>query len=330
MIRKTQTIQKSREELLLVIDGNNAAYRAKYTFNLSNKGEDVSVTYGFLRMLSSLLEKFKPTSVVVAWDRGIPEFRRKMVPEYKANRHLDTDPDERADFIRQMDELSDYVLPMAGVVSISNKGSEADDIIYHMSRLSSIPVIVVSSDKDLFQCINDNVRVYHPASDMIHTKETIEEKYGISINDYIHWRAIQGDSSDNIPGVQDVGEKTATKLFDSFGTLCAIENAVWGRNPNGNITGKLKDSFMAFGSDRISKNVYIMALYADRTGVRKTIYDSIMSYKEVNKERLTKYLMHKAFASLTTFPGELSKPSQPKLIPESRFPIVCTKERIPC
>jgi DNA polymerase-1 len=323
MKMKIPKAKRITSDLLVIIDGNNMAHRARHTFNLSYKGEDVSVTYGFLRMLGSILEKFRPTSILVAWDYGVPEFRRKTLPEYKANRHLDDDPDAYADFIRQIQELADYVLPMAGITNITKHGSEADDIMYHASRISKIPVLIVSSDKDMFQCINENVSVYNPGREKVYTSETIKEEYGIDVKDIVHWRAIQGDSSDNIAGVVGVGEKTATKLFQTFGSLTAIENAVNGANPKGEISGKLKEAFLTFGSDRIVKNVYVMALYMDRTGVRKTIWETVGRYKAVDRVRLSKYFLQKSFSSLTELPGELTKLSSPILKEDVRIPVVC-------
>jgi len=317
--------KKPRSELLVIIDGNNMAHRARHTFELSYRGVDVSVTYGFLRMVGSILEKFKPTSMMIAWDYGVPEFRRKALPEYKANRHQDDDPDEYEDFVRQMRELSDYILPMTGIVSIIKKGSEADDIMYHASRISKTPVIIISSDKDMFQCINENVSVYNPARDTLYTPELITEQYGIDVKDIVHWRAIQGDSSDNIQGVTGIGEKTATKLFQTFGSLSAIENAVMDRNPKGIINGRLKESFLLFGSDRIVKNVYVMALYMDRTGVRRTVCEAVCEYKAVDKVRLGKYFVQKAFTSLTELPGELARLTPPILRDDVRIPVVCER-----
>src|SRR5512139_1910981 len=116
------------DRLNIIIDANHLAHRCRHVFNLSNKGVDVSVTYGFLKVMGSIIDKFKPQSVIVCWDGGIPEHRRKCYPEYKASRDHG-DPLEYVEFERQCDELYGYALPMMGVVNIRRMGIEADDLM---------------------------------------------------------------------------------------------------------------------------------------------------------------------------------------------------------
>jgi DNA polymerase-1 len=286
---------------VLLVDGNNMAYRAKYAFNLSNKGMDVSISYGMLRMLKKLMEKFEPSSVIVCWDGGVPEFRRQAVPSYKANRHLDDDPLERDNFITQVQELDLYAFPLMGIVSARRIGAEADDLLYHASRImADSDVIIVTSDKDLLQSINGWVSVYAPNKDKLYTADNIEDELDIPLSQYIDWRAVQGDSSDNIPGVKGVGEKTATKLFKTYGSLTGIVNMALGINPNTDkkMTERMKENINDFGFERLSANVKVMALYADRVGARMEIINAVNKWKPANKTRIKRYLMNNAFASL--------------------------------
>ena len=311
----------------LVIDGNHLAHRCRNVFSLSNRGVDVSVTYGFLRVLSSLLSKWKPTSVIVCWDGGIPNYRRVAIPEYKANRHQDEDPFEYEEFLRQIRDLSDYVLPMMGVVVVRKVGVEADDLIAHASQLLYGKVIIITSDKDMLQCVNDNVSMYNPNKEILYTPDVIEKEYGIPVNKLLDWRALQGDGSDNIPGVHGIGEKTASKLIQEFGDISGVYNAAMKRNPKGKLQDKIATSIVSFGWDRLVKNIYVSALYADRTGSRAIIIDKVNNYQPCNKERVKKYLLKNAFMSLieTSFVGQLGKLNAPVLIQGLRTPVVCAK-----
>jgi len=321
-----------KQNTILIIDGNNLAYRCKHVFSLSNQGVDVSITYGFLKVLSSYLQKFSATSVIVCWDGGIPEFRRTAVPEYKANRHLDDDPVERAEFHRQVNELHS-ILPMMGIVSIKAPCIEADDLMYHASVLCNGYCIIVSSDKDMFQALSDfGVDVYNPYREKLYDVEKFENEYGISIHSYIDWRALQGDSSDNIAGVPGIGEKTATKLFKEFGTLTGIMNAAIGINPNGKLSGTLAANISNFGFTRVANNVLVMALYFDRTGSRDIIIGECDSHTIADRKAAKRYLYDNNFTSLfSNFLVDISKLQAPELsIPNTtRIPIVYSCKRKP-
>lgn len=318
----------SSDNCILILDGNNIAHRARHTFSLSHKGVDTSVTYGFLRILGSLIIRFKATSVISTWDGGIPEFRREAVPEYKANRHHDNE-EGYEDFVRQVQELCDYALPMMGVVSVRKLGAEADDLMFHASRLSVNRSIIVTSDKDMIQAVNGNTDVYNSSRDFVYTKENVESEFGVSISDYVEWRALQGDSSDNIPGIMGVGEKTATKLFQEWKSLTGIVNAATGHNPNGKMTGRLAENIALFGFDRIARNIYITALWADRTGARQAVIDAVENFQPADKKRIKKYILRNAFISLleNLFVGSVSKLVKPEIRTEDiRIPVICGRK----
>lgn len=285
----------------LLIDGNNMAYRAKYAFNLSNRGEDVSVSYGMLRMLKKLMERFEPTSVIVCWDGGIPEFRRQALPSYKANRHIDDDPLEYEGFLAQIQELDLYAFPLMGIISARKIGAEADDLLFHGSRIvASKHNIIVTSDKDLLQAVNEWVSVYSPNKDILYSINDIEYELDVPLTQYIDWRALQGDSSDNIPGVKGIGDKTATKLFKKYGTLTGIVNMALGINPNKDkkMSERMKENINDFGFEGLSANIKVMALYADRVGAKMEIIRAVDNWMPANKNRIKRYLMNNAFASL--------------------------------
>lgn len=309
------------------------AHRARHTYELSNKGVDVSVTYGFLSMLRGYIKKWRPTSVVACFDGGIPEFRRRALPCYKANRHVDEDPIAYEDFIRQMRELHDYALPMMGITVVRARGVEGDDLMYHASRILEGESIIISGDKDLLQCCTDNVKVFNPnpKREKLYDRDAVEEEFGVPFKRFLDWRAIQGDSSDNIPGVVGIGEKTATKLIKEFGDLSGIYNAAMDRNPVGGVSDKLKFAIIEFGWQRLVNNILVTALYMDRTGSRKIVCEAIDASIPYDRERVKKYLYKNAFVSLldVDFLGGLSKLSKPTVMKDARIPIIMQQVREP-
>lgn len=318
----------------IVIDGNNMAHRARYAFSLSNKGDDVSVLYGFLRMLKSSMEKFDPEYVIVCWDGGVPEFRRQRMPEYKANRHLDDDPLEYENFLDQIRELDTWALPMIGITSVRKLGAEADDLMWHASRIvSATDIIIITSDKDLLQAVNQRVKVYAPMKDVTYGVDDVEDITGVPLNQYMDWRALQGDSSDNITGVKGIGEKTATKLFKEYGNITNIFNAALGVYPDKDkkMTERIANNIREFGFKRLADNVYTSTLYFDRVGAKVSIMDAVADWKPANKIRFKKYLMSKAFASLMDgeFYGLLMNLQQPTYYVDGMRTPVVTSKRAP-
>ena len=282
----------------ILVDGNNLAHRARHTYNLSLNGLDVSVTYGVLRSIKSYMDKFAPKSITVCFDGGIPEFRRKAVPSYKCSRDHG-DPLEYEDFLRQLRELQNLALPMCGVVCVSKAGAEADDLLAQAARMMSGRNLVITNDKDLYQVVSDTTHLLIPHNETIITPDNFEEIAGISQESYLDWRAIQGDNSDNIPGIPGIGEKTATKLFQAFTELTNITNAAAGHYPGqAGLSDRLAESIITFGFEKICKNVFVSALYADRVGARLAVLQAIATFQKAQKDQVKKYLLKMAFVSL--------------------------------
>ena len=315
----------------LILDGNNLAHRARHSFSLSNRGMDTSVTFGFLKILSSYISKFKAQSIVICWDGGIPNFRRQAVPEYKANRHQDEDPDAYEDFLRQVRELQNVAIPLSGMVNVHKHGVEADDFMYHASRMLDGEIIVITTDKDLLQCATNRISIYNPTKDLLYTPEIIEEEFGIRMQDIVDWRAIQGDSSDNIVGVAGIGEKTATKLMREYGDLCTIYNAAMGKSPIGKPSDRISNAIVEFGWDRLVKNIKITALYADRVGARQTIEKAVKEYKRLDDDKFIDYLYKNAFVTLAdgNFVHNLRKLRRPDIVDNGyRYPLVVKRDAL--
>jgi len=209
---------------VLIIDGHSMAFRAFYALPPDNfvtaTGQHTNAVYGFVSMLTRLLETERPTHIAVAFDVSRHSFRTEEYPEYKGTR--DATPEE---FKGQV-ELIREVLDAMGIVSLSREGFEADDILatlaYRAGHEGST-VLVVSGDRDSFQTVTDNVTVLYPGTgpgDLRRmTPEAVEAKYGVPPHRYPEIAAIVGETSDNLPGVPGVGPKTAAQWINKFDGL---------------------------------------------------------------------------------------------------------------
>ena len=211
-------------DTVLIIDGHSMAFRAFYALPpdsfVTATGQHTNAVYGFVSMLTRLLETEQPTHVAVAFDVSRHSFRTEEYPEYKGTR--DATPEE---FKGQV-ELIREVLDAMGIVSLSREGFEADDILATLAYRAGndgATVLVVSGDRDSFQTVTDNVTVLYPGTgpgDLRRmTPQAVEEKYGVPPHRYPEIAAIVGETSDNLPGVPGVGPKTAAQWINKYDGL---------------------------------------------------------------------------------------------------------------
>ena len=212
---------------LVLIDGNSIMNRAFYGIMGSKalttkNGKYTNAIYGFLAILFKLLEDEKPDYIGVSFDLKAPTARHKMYEGYKANRK--GMPTELAE---QMPIIKD-VLRAMNIDIIEKEGYEGDDIIGTLSRYGEqkgLEVVILSGDRDTFQLATDNVRINIPRTKAgkteteIFNREKVKEVYGIEPKQLIEVKGLQGDTSDNIPGVPGIGEKTALSLVQKYGTI---------------------------------------------------------------------------------------------------------------
>jgi DNA polymerase-1 len=209
---------------LLLIDGHSMAYRAFFALPAENfttaQGQHTNAIYGFATMLISLLKDEKPTHVAVAFDVSRKTFRTDIFPDYKANRAKT--PDE---FRSQMSYLNDLVKGF-GITQFALEGFEADDIIATITKQAEregAEVLICTGDRDSFQLVTEKTTVLYPkrgVSEMARmTPIAVQEKYGMSPDQYPDFAALRGDPSDNLPSIPGVGEKTAAKWVVEYGSL---------------------------------------------------------------------------------------------------------------
>ena len=209
---------------LLALDGNSIINRAFYGIKLltTKDGRYTNAVYGFINILNRLIETEKPDGVAVAFDLKKPTFRHKMYGEYKAGRK--GMPNELAQQLPVMKEW----LTLAGYTCIECETYEADDILGTLSALcekNGDECVIATGDRDSLQLISDSTRVLLAATKMgkpeiiNYDKAALYEKYGLTPDEMIELKSLMGDSSDNIPGVAGVGEKTATDLISRFHSI---------------------------------------------------------------------------------------------------------------
>jgi len=207
---------------LILIDGNSIAYRAFFALPLLNneKGIHTNAIYGFTNILMKILNEEQPTHILVAFDAGKTTFRHETYQEYKGGRQK-TPPElsEQFPFIREL-------LDAYNIARYELENFEADDIIGTLAKKAEnegFQVKIISGDKDLTQLATDKVTVAITRKGITdvddYTPQTIQEKYGLTPQQIIDMKGLMGDSSDNIPGVPGVGEKTAIKLLKQFDSI---------------------------------------------------------------------------------------------------------------
>ncbi len=204
---------------VLIVDGTAVAYRAFYAVRgLSTRaGQPTNALFGFVRMLRQLEKHWRPDRVVVAFDGGSPAHRLEKCPEYKAQRAPMPD-----DLRSQLALINEY-LAAAGVPMILLQGQEADDVMATLAVRAAgegATVRLATSDKDLMQLVDEHVRIVPPTkTEEEMGPEGVAAKTGVKPEQIVDWLALIGDSADNIPGIEGIGPKTATKLIQQFGSL---------------------------------------------------------------------------------------------------------------
>ncbi|MHC0433795.1 DNA polymerase I [Streptomyces sp. O3] len=212
---------------LMLMDGHSLAYRAFFALPAENfttvSGQPTNAVYGFASMLANTLRDEEPTHFAVAFDVSRSTWRSQEFADYKANRSKT--PDEFKGQVELIGELLDTM----GVERFAVDGFEADDVIATLAtqaEAAGFDVLVVTGDRDSFQLVSDQVTVLYPTKGVSEltrfTPEKVQEKYGLSPAQYPDFAALRGDPSDNLPGIPGVGEKTAAKWINQFGSFAEL------------------------------------------------------------------------------------------------------------
>ena len=248
---------------LMILDGNSIVNRAFYGVRPLNApdGRPTNAVYGFLAILQKLLEEQKPEAVCVSFDLKAPTFRHKEYEGYKAQRKAM--PEELAEQIPMLKETLDAM----GIRRYELEGYEADDILGTASAIcerDGWDCVIVTGDKDSLQLISDKTSVCNVKTRMgqtetiVYTPERFREEYGFEPKLMVDLKALMGDSSDNIPGVPGVGEKTAMALVQNYGT---IEN-IYAKLDSLDVKDGVKKK-LAQGKDSAEKSYWLATIVRD-------------------------------------------------------------------
>ena len=280
---------------LIIIDSNSIIHRAYHALPplSTKKGELVNAVYGFLLVFFKVLREFKPDFVVATFDFPAPTFRHQEFKEYKATRPKA--PDELYNQIPKVKEI----LKSFNVPIFEKEGFEADDLIGTISRLApkkqilpEIETIILSGDLDTLQLINQQTKVYllkrGVKDTILYDERAVKERYGLSPEQLIDFKALKGDPSDNIPGVPSIGEKTAIKLIKEFGSLENLYSSLTHLDPR--LRTKLEEykdqAFFSKNLVKINQNIEIDFDFKKR------------EWKNYDREKVTRILKDLEFFSL--------------------------------
>ena len=207
-------------EALFLIDGSSYLYRAYFAIRqplTTRSGLPTKAVYGIVSMLWKVLREKTPTYAAILWDAKGPTFRHEIYGEYKTNR-----PPMPDDLAVQVPYVRKVVEAM-GIVQLEQEGYEADDLMAAIAvRITGVPIIIVSGDKDLIQLVDQRVTIWDPMKDQVIDLEWVRKNMGIEPAQFRDVLALAGDPSDNIPGVPGIGQKTALKLIARFGSIEAL------------------------------------------------------------------------------------------------------------
>ncbi|MDR0614491.1 MAG: DNA polymerase I [Lactobacillales bacterium] len=315
---------------ILLIDGNSVAYRAFFAMHSqlekfkNQKGLHTGAIYAFHLMLDNVLEKIKPTHVLVAFDAGKTTFRTQIYPEYKAGRKkTPSEFSEQLPFIRQLLEvrgISWYELP----------NYEADDILgtlaKHAVQDKNFEVVILSGDRDLTQLASDQVSVEITKKGVTEIEEYtpahIMEKFGLTPDKIIDMKALMGDASDNIPGVTKIGEKTALKLLHEYGSLEGVYKNLEAMKASKMKDNLLNDRNLAFLSQKL-------ATINQDAPVEIALEDTTL--KEIDHEKLVQFYKDMDFNSFLTKYLEKNETTELSDLAEVAFQVVeeITAEMLP-
>jgi len=293
----------AKKDRLVLVDGSAVFHRGYHAIpHLSNsEGVPTNATFGFTTILLKVLADLKPKYAIVTWDKSSATFRKELYPEYKA--HRKKQPDDlyaQIPYTRQVTEA-------LGLPWIELDNYEADDIIGTLGRQAEkhhLETIIVTGDLDELQLIDENTKVYTMrrgfTDTVIYDLAALHDRYGVNPQQFIDLKALKGDASDNIPGVEGVGEKTAKDLITTYGSLDGVYKNL------DQVKGKLKERLevnkdMAYLSQKLSTIVCDAPVELDLAPAELGQYDRAATH-ELFRRLEFKNLLTKLPPEITTAP----------------------------
>ena len=273
---------------LVLVDGSGYIFRAFYGLPSMTRsdGTPVNAVYGFTKMLLKLCDDMSNDNIAVVFDAGRKTFRNDIFPEYKANR---SDPPE--ELIPQFSLIREATSAI-GLPTFELEGYEADDIIatfVKKAKSLKMKTLIVSSDKDLMQLVEDEVSLYDPMKNIYQGYEEVIEKFGVPPSLVVDVQSLAGDSSDNIPGVPGIGLKIAAQLINEYGSL---DNLLEKASEISQI--KRRENLINFSESAILSKK-LVKLYQD---VPLSVSIDNLNFEERDNQKLINFLRRNEFKSL--------------------------------
>lgn len=218
----------------MLLDTASLYFRAFFGVpeTLAADGTPVNAVRGLLDFIARLVEQYRPDELVCCWDDDWrPQWRVDLIPSYKAHRLAEGDQEEVPPALAVQVPVIREVLAAYGIAVVGAPGCEADDVIGTLTARSAGPVMVVTGDRDLFQLVDDarGIRVLYTARGVgnhdVVDEAWVRTKYGVEARQYADFATLRGDTSDGLPGVKGIGEKTAAALLIEYGTLDVLQAA---------------------------------------------------------------------------------------------------------
>lgn len=280
--------------MIVLYDGNNTLIRNNAVTELYYNGIRTSGIAGMMSQLlydiTTLQNKNMVDKVIVLWDGG-SKLRKELYPEYKAHRvaKREKEIEEGSNYYDelkyQLEEMYKF-LPNIGISSLKIVGWEADDLIASMTSMTENQCVIVSTDKDLMQLVNEKVSVYQPTKKLVYSLDNFYKSVGILPSQFVDYKILLGDSSDNIPGIKGIGDKTAIKLLNQYGSINGMlkhrEELMKSK-----ITSKL---FLPESLGTITLNRTLMDLnFPNKQEIEEVIQNCLLEHLEVKIKELTKF-----------------------------------------
>lgn len=275
------------DKVLYIIDASAYIHRAYHAIRplTTSKGVPTNAVYGFIKLINKVKNEQKPDYIAVCFDHPSKNFRHQLSPVYKANRkQLDED------LIKQMPIARQAVNAMQ-LASFEMAGFEADDVIGTVAKKAEkegIKVVIVTGDKDLFQLVNDNIHIWNESKNIMFDSQKVYEKYGLYPDKIVDMLALIGDNCDNVCGVKGIGEKTAVKLINTYGS---VEDIIANAD---SIKGKISQAIKDGANDvLLSKKLVQLELNVpiDVTVEKMNFNDNLFG-TETAKEFFTEYELY--------------------------------------
>lgn len=304
---------------LIIVDAHGYLHRAYHALPplTTSKGVPINAIYGFARMLFKLIGEYKPDYFAVCFDAPGPTFREKIYPQYKATRKK-TDENLRTQF-----PLSRELTQNLNLKSFETQGFEADDLIATIAekaKKSNVEIVIVSGDKDLLQIVSGQTKVLNEPKQIFFDEAKVKEKWGFRPDQLVDFLSLIGDTSDNVPGVPGIGEKTAIKLIEEYGSITNLLKQIETVSP------KIKEKIKEHQSNLL-KSQSLITLNKDAPIEFKL---EECALKPFNPDLLYPFFKKMEFHSLLTDLNAkgLLQPSQKSSSPNQNYKVILNRETL--